>query len=436
MKFSEKKYRFITLLLAGMMGSLVIAASSYPEVDFKLKMGAKGVLCLKCHETFQETISRPFIHPLLKTGDCSGCHDPHTSSHADLLIAETRDLCFGCHKEILPEKAASAHSVVAEADCEKCHNSHGSNYRFILQKSENNLCADCHKEMMDNLNRATFKHEPVQKGKGCINCHDPHASAKWPSLLRNDTSSLCATCHKSTDPSFARSHMNYPVVGTNCDSCHNTHGSNRKGILFDVAHAPLAEKKCTECHESTSAPDPLKTKKQGAALCRECHKEMVDNIFQKKRVHWAVFDKSGCLNCHNPHATAQKKLLKGSIVKVCGQCHSDTIEQQKLINNTQEKEELCEPIKKGNCISCHSPHASDNVLLIDKPSLSFDLCGECHEWLTHSTHPIGDKVVDQRNKNVTLSCLSCHKMHGTNPKMLHFGTTYEVCIQCHIEIKR
>jgi predicted CXXCH cytochrome family protein len=436
MELSEIKYRFITLFLFCMIASLVIAGSSYPEENFKLKTGAKGVLCLKCHETFQKTLSSRFVHPLLKDDDCSGCHDPHTSSHADLLIAKTSDLCYGCHKKILPEKAASAHSVVVEADCKKCHDSHGSNYKFILLKSGNNLCADCHKEMMDGFERATFKHDPMQKEKGCINCHDPHASAKWPSLLREDTPSLCATCHKSTDPSFARSHMNYPVMDSNCDSCHNTHGSNRKGILFDVAHAPLAERKCGECHEPPTAQDPLKTKKQGAELCKQCHKDMVDSIFRKKRVHWAVVDKAGCLNCHNPHASAQKKLLKGSIVKICGQCHSDTIEQQKLINNDQKNQELCEPVKTGNCIACHSPHASDNVLLIDKPSLSLDLCGGCHEWLTHSTHPIGDKVVDQRNKNVTLSCLSCHKMHGTKPKMLHFETTYEVCIQCHIERKR
>lgn len=436
MESSDKQHRFITLFLFSMIIFLVIAGSSRSEENFKLKLGAKGVLCLKCHETFQKTLSSRYVHPLLKTGDCSGCHDPHTSSHANLLIAETKNLCYGCHKAILPEKAESAHTVVVDADCKKCHDSHGSNYKFILVKTGNDLCLDCHKEMIEGFRRATFKHDPTQKEKGCLNCHNPHASAKWPFLLQKDVPSLCLTCHKSTDPSFAGSHMNYSVKNTNCDSCHNTHGSNTKGMLFDVAHAPLAERKCMACHESPTAPDPLKIKKQGAELCNECHKEMVSGIFQKKRVHWALFDRKGCLNCHNPHATTQKKLLKGSIIKVCEQCHSDTVEQQKLSMNNQKDNRLCEPVKTGDCTRCHSPHASDNFLLITKPSLSFDLCGGCHQWLTHSTHPIGEKVVDQRNKNVTLSCLSCHKIHGTKPNMLHFEPTYEMCIQCHIERKR
>jgi predicted CXXCH cytochrome family protein len=165
---------------------------------------------------------------------------------------------------------------------------------------------------------------------------------------------------------------------------------------------------------------------------------MVDQTFNKNRVHWPLVDKVGCLNCHSPHASKQQKLLKGSISSVCGECHSDTVALQEWSRNNPKNQKLCEPVKKGNCISCHSPHAADNVLLISEVSISADLCGRCHEWQTHSTHPIGEKAIDQRNKNLTVECLSCHRACGTGnkPNMLTFDTTYELCVQCHVERRR
>jgi hypothetical protein len=41
-------------------------------------------------------------------------------------------------------------------------------------------------------------------------------------------------------------------------------------------------------------------------------------------------------------------------------------------------------------------------------------CGGCHDWLKHNSHPMGDKTIDPRNKNVTVSCLSCHRSHATS----------------------
>ena len=130
-------------------------------------------------------------------------------------------------------------------------------------------------------------------------------------------------------------------------------------------------------------------------------------------------------------------LLNGPVVSVCGKCHSDTVELQKLSIENPKNKKLCEPIKTGNCVVCHSPHSSDNELLMVKSS-TIDLCAECHKWETHSTHPIGKKIIDQRNKNITLDCLSCHKACGTDnyPSMLHFENTYEMCVQCHLDRRR
>jgi len=432
MKIKNINLGYVTLFSVCLMSFLTFAAPVHSKNEFKLKLGAKGQICRQCNETLKKTLKSRFVHPLLKKGECIGCHVPHTSSHKSLLNEDRAKLCYNCHKEVLPENARSSHDVVVEGNCKTCHDSHGSNNRFILSKSGNELCLDCHKDMSADVRKVRFKHKSLENRKGCLNCHDPHASAKSSFLLESQAPTLCLKCHKTDKASFAKKHMNYPVKNADCTSCHNPHGSNNRGIIFDVAHAAVTEGKCTECHQK---PTSLKTKKKTTQLCRECHKDMVDQTFNKNRVHWPLVDKVGCVNCHDPHATKEQKLLKGSIVNVCGRCHADTVELQEWSIKNPKNDRLCEPVKKGNCITCHSPHAADNVLLITQKSVTNDLCGRCHEWETHSTHPIGAKIIDNRNKNLTVECLTCHQACGTGnkPAMLTFSNTYELCLQCHVE---
>ena len=148
-----------TLFLLCVLGSLMLAGTAYPQDNVKLKAGAKGEVCLKCHEKFQKTIKSRYVHPLMKNGECTGCHVPHASSHKNLLSAGPTKLCYNCHKKVLPENANSAHRVVEEGKCNKCHNSHGSNNKFILTKSGNSLCLDCHKDMNEKINANKFNHD-------------------------------------------------------------------------------------------------------------------------------------------------------------------------------------------------------------------------------------------------------------------------------------
>lgn len=122
--------------------------------------------------------------------------------------------------------------------------------------------------------------------------------------------------------------MNYPISKTNCSSCHNVHGSDRARILYDNVHMPVANRLCNQCHEASNSSDPLKTKRTGFELCRGCHSSMMNDTFNKNRVHWPLVDKVGCLNCHEPHASPQKKLLMGDMKSLCEKCHSDTMEAQ------------------------------------------------------------------------------------------------------------
>lgn len=417
--------------------SLFFTASAYSKNDMRLKPGAKKNTCLKCHKTFKKKIRVKHLHTALKKGACTSCHTPHTSSHQGLLTEEPKAICLDCHKDIIPDTSKSLHGIVAEGKCNKCHDPHGSEIPFQLVKKGNSICYQCHQDANKETAGLKYKHPPLIGEKGCLNCHTPHASDIQRSLLKAKTPGLCIKCHDTQNSKFIASHKNYPVAKSECTSCHNPHGSNTKGMLFDNAHAPLVQKKCERCHTAeTSAP--LKIPQKGTGLCMNCHARTITEALGKNRLHWPLAGKDACRNCHTPHASKQKKLLNGPFETVCGKCHSDTVELQEWSKRNPKNKKLCEPVKSGNCVVCHSPHASNYPLLFEKPTSNENFCGRCHEWEKHSTHPIGDKIIDQRNKNLTLDCMSCHNACGTQnrPMMLHFQTTSELCIQCHTDRKR
>lgn len=421
MKLSDMIILFLTLgglLLSG--GNAAAKTNS-----FKLQPGAEGKLCLNCHTTFEDKLKSPFVHTPVKAGECIGCHNPHASAHGKLLAERGNDVCLKCHREIIPAGARSVHEA-ARGNCLQCHDPHAATNKFNLPKTGNDLCFSCHKEFGEALKKVKFKHNPVEKG--CTACHSPHASAGAKSLLKEAPPGLCLKCHKTDKPSFAKQHMNYPVGKARCTTCHNPHGSNQGSILYDNVHKPVANKMCNQCHVDPSSPSPFATKKSGYELCKACHSTMINDAFSKKKLHWPLADRKGCLSCHNPHASPEKSLLKAPMIEACVTCHADTIARQA---RSQTKHP---PIEKGQCTACHSPHASDNAALFKQASV-VELCGTCHDWQKHSTHPLGG--TDPRNKNLTVQCLSCHRAHGNeNKAFLHFSPVSEMCTQCHTQYKR
>ena len=408
--------------------SIMAVSSSHAQDKFRLKPGAKGKVCLTCHEGFKEKLKLPFLHTPVKKGDCSDCHNPHTSSQGKLLSEKVNRICFSCHEGIVPAKARSAHKVVAEGNCVKCHDPHAAKNKNNLLQAGNELCFGCHQRIAKEVAGNKFKHNPVEKG--CLNCHNPHGSAKSLSLLKSDVPGICVACHKPDAAAFGKAHMGYPVAKSDCTSCHNPHGGNNRGILWGKSHQPVANKMCNQCHLDPSSPDAIKTRKTGVDLCRGCHNAKMNEILGRKRIHWPVVDKMSCQNCHNPHASRENALLKGTQLALCGECHQDTIER---LDKSAVKHK---PAAEGNCTKCHMPHSSNNVSLLDNTN-SINLCGTCHDWQKHSSHPIGEKAADKRNRNLTMDCTSCHAPHGSEHKRFTwYDVKMELCVQCHEQYKR
>lgn len=424
MRFRET---IVVMLLVGLTLCLS-SATVWAEGKFKLKPGATGKLCLSCHTAFSVKMKAKHIHTPLVEGECSSCHNPHASDHGVLMDGDADSICYKCHDNVVPEGAVSAHQVVAEGKCVSCHDPHSSENPANLVKSGRELCFDCHEELGEKITSNKFGHAPVKRN--CMGCHTPHASEKSVSLLKSEEPALCLSCHKTISKSFKKSHMNYPVEQGRCTSCHDPHGSNTGAILADNVHAPIQREMCNQCHNEPNSPQPFAVKKDGFELCQGCHYEMVNEAFSKNRLHWPLVDKTGCINCHTPHASSEAGLLRDSMIDVCGSCHTDTLARQ---DRAQTKHQ---PISDGQCTACHSPHASDNIFLQQKTS-TIDTCGQCHDWQTHSTHPLGAEVIDPRNGNLAVDCLSCHRTHGTEYKnFLYYQDIQTLCVQCHTKYRR
>ena len=398
------------------------------EVKFKLKPGAKGKLCLGCHVDFEDKLKLPSVHTPVKNGDCVDCHSPHDSDHGKLLAAAPSEICKACHAGIVPEGAKSVHAALAKAGCVGCHDPHASENKFNLLEPGNELCLSCHTDIGDQVAKVQFRHPPV--ASGCVTCHDPHASVKSGFLLAKEEGALCAGCHKTDAATFKKAHMGYPVEKGRCTSCHDPHGSDAQAMLWPNVHKPVAAKMCAQCHNDPGSKDPLATRRAGIEICRGCHASVVGDAMSAGHLHWPVADARACLNCHNPHATKEPKLVKAPLKTLCGGCHADTIRRE------ADSVTKHPPVDEGDCTSCHQPHAGDNAFLLVAAN-TIDLCGTCHDWQQHSGHPIGPKVVDPRDKNLTLSCESCHRNHGTPFKAFtHADPKGPLCVQCHTSFGR
>ncbi|TSK05085.1 MAG: cytochrome C [Geobacter sp.] len=193
-------------------------------------------------------------------------------------------------------------------------------------------------------------------------------------------------------------------------------------VAFKHPHQPAAGGECLNCHKQTQKEHPLKGGKsftlalQGAELCRECH--TVPGT--KKVVHDPV--KGGeCVSCHAPHGADTPKLLKD--VKgedsLCFACHDKGPFARKTVHG---------PVAEGSCDACHDPHESDNKGLLKK--VGRELCLSCHEDFGKKmrtatvVHPPVQKE----------PCTSCHDPHSSDAGSLLKQSMPELCVKCHKDI--
>ena len=405
--------------IACVAGAVILAIRAIPSPAgaAEVKLKAKGIkLCEICHSDLQERFRKPVMHTPVKSGDCTGCHNPHASKAKHLLALPGAELCFQCHrKEQARFKQEYTHTPVRSGECVGCHDPHGSDNRFSLKKKGSALCFSCHPAEMA-LQKAKVVHSPFAGGD-CGKCHDPHASGSRAQLLEPPTK-LCRKCHDLSTPKIRKAHAQFPFEKAECGSCHNPHGSDQAGLIRSKPHKVF--RACGNCHKA-SGDNPAELLLAGNDLCFKCHARKREEL-KKKVVHQAIED--GCTVCHTPHAADEKRLVRGKERTICLSCHDE-------VKNRISASVSTHPVKVegGRCSICHDPHASPQPHLL--PADSIEVCKKCHGKHGMFTHPIGAGVIDPRNQQV-LTCLSCHGVHGTQYRFtLLENPQRALCIQCH-----
>ncbi|MDR2187478.1 MAG: DmsE family decaheme c-type cytochrome [Azonexus sp.] len=270
-------------------------------------------------------------------------------------------------------------------------------------------CIECHGQedshVSDTLHVKMFRLNPknATEKRVCEACHGPgslHAKDKenkdliigftrnWqtPQHLQN---SMCLDCHKGGN----RMHWEGSIHATNklaCSDCHN----------------PMEK----------ASVNSLLAKKSIVETCIQCHQQQRSEFM--KRSHMPVLEgKMSCVDCHNPHGTVTKPLLKAdSLNDVCYTCHAE--KRGPFIWEHA-------PVRE-NCANCHQPHGSnqDKLLRVARPML----CSQCHfiggangnlsmagpgATAAHLTGGLGGTAPNARM--VGRSCQNCHPMiHGSN----------------------
>lgn len=219
----------------------------------------KETSCVVCHKNLVEETKWP--HSPSINGQCLLCHQQTVKGRIGFPIAKLKDLCFACHtskKSWYSQKYV--HGPLNAAGCTLCHDPHGQDYPDMLWADGSMaLCLVCHRDLEDLVsknNQLPFVHGIIV-GKGCVACHDPHASDQEFMLLK-PINELCVSCHTFL-AGVKRGHPveGHPLSGPEekrrkgrrlgCTGCHDPHGSRHKHLLIK---STMGGQLCYECHHN------------------------------------------------------------------------------------------------------------------------------------------------------------------------------------------
>jgi predicted CXXCH cytochrome family protein len=246
------------------------------------------------------------VHGPVQDGDCSACHSPHASPHANQLRADPGQICFECHVErtdIMENR--HSHPPVQE-DCAQCHEVHASANNSLLDMPAPELCFSCHDTLATYVDSSN-PHPPFNDGS-CDVCHNPHGSENA-ALLHEPAAQVCFECHDEFEEFLTSSTFRHgPTQQDDCNACHSPHGSNNHRMLrkyfpekFYVAYEEDNYAICFECHNGQIAQE-------------EQTETLTDFRDGTRNLHYVHVNKQekgrSCRACHQVHASSQEKHIR------------------------------------------------------------------------------------------------------------------------------
>jgi predicted CXXCH cytochrome family protein len=235
-------------------------------------------------------------------------------------------------------------------------------------------------------------------------------------LLVRDQPALCAGCHEVEGEAVLEAHAGFPVAEARCTGCHDPHVSRNPKLVADVGHPPFGDRDCSTCHErpgAGTAAAPLK--RDLLARCDDCH-DFAARAKAVKVAHAPV--KAGrCFECHTPHASPREHLLLKAQPELCYGCHEKA-------RAAFAQPHVHTAVRRGQCAGCHAIHGGKEKKLLARTGA--ELCFECHagekklleERWVHEPFRSGD-------------CESCHDPHASPHAAQLEDALPQLCTNCH-----
>lgn len=214
-----------------------------------------------------------------------------------------------------------------------------------------------------------------------------HAEPKPHPTLVNAATAKCETCHRDISAG-----MNRHAAIESCDNCHRFAGEKGKTTVELTDAQPAL---CTNCHD-----DQTRASRGEVAA-----------------PHAPVTD--SCTSCHNPHSSANSKLLTEPVPATCLGCHDGT--------ELDTKHKVT--VSRGNCARCHDPHGSEfsKALVTDKQHAPFaeGSCQSCHR------RGLKTRATNGQAPDTSKTCFACHGEAATKGKVTHGAVRKGQCSGCH-----
>lgn len=383
----------------------------------------------KDYENFQQ---KKYLHSPVREKNCSACHT--SVKEKKKITAQGNQLCFTCHKDLAKEiKEKKTHSLLKDGDCTVCHEVHSSNNSYLLSDMGKD-CSTCHEP--NDLKKAHFG-ILVRKGT-CLSCHQPHTSGKNKLLIETGHPMFleggCDACHNPTGED-GKSQLS----AKDEKLCYGCHADIQELEKKKVVHTVL--KDCTFCHSAHVAKQKKLLLKKMNALCYECHltDTFREHPLPKHPVYFSATKEKkefNCLSCHEAHAGENQKMLNQT-GKDCTNCHDlrekkisqahlgITVKSERCLNchNFRKPLSIHPDFAKKNCLACHSKNSKEGKVGLIKSGN--ELCFTCHPGIKTD---LGKKFPHNVVKDG--ECTMCHEVHRANYKSL-LNDTGNNCTTCH-----
>jgi predicted CXXCH cytochrome family protein len=161
-------------------------------------------LCYTCHQREKEQFQHASrSHVADGDNQCTYCHNPHASERKSLTRKDIKVLCLSCHPKMaarLKENAGDyLHPEVAKGNCTSCHDPHSSSLPHFYKADVLLLCTKCHikqKKARHPVGEKAIDPRDRKSQINCITCHDPMGTKFKYSLRWDGSQALCEQCHK------------------------------------------------------------------------------------------------------------------------------------------------------------------------------------------------------------------------------------------------